>query len=64
MEEFKNILKDKLSAAYPNGEFIHIINSAKRYLVVDNCGIFITGMCYFCIYSLTLFNTNVLYSSP
>lgn len=43
MEEFDKDLQDELSAAYPKDAFIHVLNSAKRDLIKNDCGIIVTG---------------------
>ncbi|CAG2238905.1 unnamed protein product [Mytilus edulis] len=43
MEEFDKDLQDELSAAYPKDGFIHVLNSAKRDLIKNDCGIIVTG---------------------
>lgn len=43
MEEFNKDLKKELSEAYPNADYMNVLNSAKRNLVRNDCGIVITG---------------------
>lgn len=58
MEEFDKDLQDELSAAYPKDGFIHVLNSAKRDLIKNDCGIIVTGtftniMAFICSKMLT-----------
>lgn len=43
MEEFNKDLQKELSEAYPNADYMNVLNSTKRNLVRNDCGIVITG---------------------
>lgn len=43
MEEFNKDLQKELSEAYPNADYMNVLNSRKRNLVRNDCGIVITG---------------------
>lgn len=50
MEEFNKDLRAELSEAYPNADYMNVLNSIKRNLVRNDCGIVIAGRSVICQY--------------